>query len=331
MIIRAILLFLLGTSLAFAQKGIPAKVVFAVRNDEGQPVTNATVEGCFTDLSPSGGRDRFAGRTDTNGLYRAEGVAFPGVYARFTCADYYSTVTERNRDLIRRPDGRGYEIPARWDVEIPVLLKRIRKPIPMYTREVENPYIAAFEAVGKYRLAATSRYDIAQGEFLPPHGRGTVADLTYTWKMAIYKTNRIGRALDRDMLCEIRMTNGLDGICRGIPDGGKGQNRNEGSACISAYEAPADGYTNVIAFHRNVRGTKAESNDDQHYLYYFRIRTQTNEMGQVTNALYGKIYGQINGNFTYYLNPTPNDRNMEFDPEKNLFKNLFSLEEVREP
>jgi len=31
------------------------------------------------------------------------------------------------------------------------------------------------------------------------------------------------------------------------------------------------------------------------------------------------------------MNPTPNDRNVEFDPKKNLFTNLSSLEQVREP
>jgi len=35
--------------------------------------------------------------------------------------------------------------------------------------------------------------------------------------------------------------------------------------------------------------------------------------------------------FKYFLNPTPNDRNVEFDPKQNLFKNLSSLEEVSDP
>ncbi len=35
--------------------------------------------------------------------------------------------------------------------------------------------------------------------------------------------------------------------------------------------------------------------------------------------------------FSYYLNPTPNDRNLEFDPEQNLFKKLTILEEVWDP
>ena len=128
------------------------------------------------------------------------------------------------------------------------------------------------------------------------------------------------------------MTNVMDGICKGKPDGVVG---GEGSAFISNYKAPLGGYTNAISFYRNVRGKErnaiAESNDDKHYLYYFRIRTQTNELGQVTNALYGKIYGQINGCFTYFLNPTPNDRNVEFDPKRNLFMNLKSMEHVGVP
>ena len=76
--------------------------------------------------------------------------------------------------------------------------------------------------------------------------------------------------------------------------------------------------------------------------YFFRIRTEVNEDGEVDYALYGKIYGDIEfggagqeGSYlkvnAYYLNPTPNDLNLEFDPEKNLFTNLPSDEEVREP
>jgi hypothetical protein len=35
--------------------------------------------------------------------------------------------------------------------------------------------------------------------------------------------------------------------------------------------------------------------------------------------------------FTYYLNPTPNDRNIEFDPKQNLIHNLKSFERVTAP
>jgi hypothetical protein len=48
----------------------------------------------------------------------------------------------------------------------------------------------------------------------------------------------------------------------------------------------------------------------------------------VTMPSIGKIQGILsfdyekNISFTYYLNPTPNDRNMEFDPSRNLFGRL---------
>ncbi len=35
--------------------------------------------------------------------------------------------------------------------------------------------------------------------------------------------------------------------------------------------------------------------------------------------------------FTYYLNPSPNDRNLEFDPKRNLFTNLGEFVTVSEP
>ena len=51
--------------------------------------------------------------------------------------------------------------------------------------------------------------------------------------------------------------------------------------------------------------------------YFFRVRTVLDEHGNVKSALYGKIYGDFM-QFTYYLNPTPNDHNIEFDPPRNL-------------
>lgn len=67
---------------------------------------------------------------------------------------------------------------------------------------------------------------------------------------------------------------------------------------------------------------------DEDLNYFFRVRTKRNEKGEIVSALYGKIYGPIefriftNGmdaQFTYYLNPTPNDRNTEFEAKRNLF------------
>ncbi len=65
----------------------------------------------------------------------------------------------------------------------------------------------------------------------------------------------------------------------------------------------------------------------------------TDGEGNLKQANYGKICGPIDFgvtrenetflNFTYYFNPTPNDRNLEYAPGKNLLKGLSSLEKIR--
>ena len=59
-----------------------------------------------------------------------------------------------------------------------------------------------------------------------------------------------------------------------------------------------------------------------------RIRTELDDEGNIKNAHYGKIYGDfrlcesrekvVDIDFLYYLNPTPNDRNLEWDRKHNL-------------
>ena len=63
--------------------------------------------------------------------------------------------------------------------------------------------------------------------------------------------------------------------------------------------------------------------------HVFRIRSKFDEHGNLKEAYYGKVYGdfQLRGtwkdgydgvSFLYYLNPTPNDRNLEWDTKNNL-------------
>jgi hypothetical protein len=69
---------------------------------------------------------------------------------------------------------------------------------------------------------------------------------------------------------------------------------------------------------------------DQKRNYFFRIRTVLDEEGNVKSACYGKIYGDFM-DFRYYLNPTPNSRNVEFDPKRNLLQGLKPDEQVDKP
>ena len=83
---------------------------------------------------------------------------------------------------------------------------------------------------------------------------------------------------------------------------------------------------------------------DQSRCFSFRIRVKRNLQGEIESAIYGKIYGdarflyrgddyaadrwsrKVDGlSFLYYLNPTPNDRNLEWDRKNNLCPNPENL------
>jgi hypothetical protein len=101
--------------------------------------------------------------------------------------------------------------------------------------------------------------------------------------------------------------------------------------------APIDGYKKHInSFTSGLkRGAKNSANKNRHYI--FRIRSEE-EGGRLKRAMYGKILSDVDvlsvrGSklpaiyFKYYLNPDYT-RNLEFDPEQNVFKNLPDREQV---
>ena len=112
--------------------------------------------------------------------------------------------------------------------------------------------------------------------------------------------------------------------------------------------APEEGYNgsarNIYFVNHDPRsGQKQEKNFDvwkRDQGYFFRVRTVKQE-GQIVSARYGKITGDIGIDprdsktcmimFTYYFNPTPHDRNLEWDTKKNLFGGLTDMETPREP
>ena len=74
---------------------------------------------------------------------------------------------------------------------------------------------------------------------------------------------------------------------------------------------------------------------DKRRNFAFGIKPHRDENGKITSAYYGKIYGNINfkklfgvdvesaatTSFLCRLNPTPNDRNLEWDMKNNLCLN----------
>jgi hypothetical protein len=71
--------------------------------------------------------------------------------------------------------------------------------------------------------------------------------------------------------------------------------------------------------------------------YFLRTRVQLDADGDIISANYAKIYDEIRFDarglvsFWYYYNPTPNDRNLEFDPARNLFPQSMKGANVANP
>jgi len=282
--------------------------VLVVRDDEGEPVSDAAIKGY--------GGGAIAGRTREDGscvLWR--GIRRQGHY-NVTKTGYYSSngSVQYNNDDIAAMAAIARTPPKTMFIN--VTLRRIKNPIPMYVKRVNLGMPAMEQQVG---------YDLMVGDWVGPYGKGVISD--FVFKAELNNVVPVGSKHpdEFDYQLTISFSNEKDGLQKMV--------RTASSRLGSEHEAPADNYLAEWVQTRNRRkGKPEETNIDfkSEYGYYCRVRTKLDEEGKIIETMYGKIYGDFLA-FTYYLNPTPNDRNVEFDPKKNLFKNLSSLEEVSAP
>jgi hypothetical protein len=200
---------------------------------------------------------------------------------------------------------------AKWNPTVVMALKKVGKPIPMFAKSV-NLGMPAFDTrVG---------FDLMVGDWIAPFGKGATTDMIF---MGHFDKRADGES---DYTLTVSFPNPGDGVEQfSVPDAEKG------SDLRSPHEAPSDGYQpQWVQTDNRKPGKPVETSRDENRNYFLRVHTVLDEKGNVKSALYGKIYGDFM-QFRYYLNPTPNDRNIEFDPKHNLLKGLKSFEKVREP
>ena len=173
-------------------------------------------------------------------------------------------------------------------------------------------------------------FDLMLSEPLPPLGNGKQADFLFMLQ------GKYDEKSVYEMSLRIRFPNPHDGIVEFMTlerDGMREPNMY-GSELLSDYQAPEGGYiSEVLRTTKKSIGEKtAFRDDDFRRNYYFRVRSEVDESGRITKANYGKIYGDFhffaaNKDWGYlatlalvttYYNPNNNDRNVEFDPKRNL-------------
>jgi len=333
MTLRTSLVVLLAVAgicrVANAQK---ASVTVHVTDEDGQAISNALVSAGFaTMIKPgwgwgSGRPNTVKGYTDTNGMCSLIGDGNGGeVGIAVMKAGYYGS--GGFNIIFTNTTGIVLKKWQPWNPTIEVVLKRIGQPVPMYARRVcclKIPVIG--EAVG---------FDLIRSDWVAPYGRGEICDFLFTWvaKPERTVTTRYGEQRLFDLNLSVSFSNEGDGIIPLPPI-----RRHEGSALRLDRQVPLTGYqSNVVKRIYNAENQPPQSNISGDQNYFFRVRTKRDGEGKVASALYGKIYGDFQFDagwritFTYYVNPTPNDRNVEFDPRQNLFKDLSPEEEVTDP
>jgi hypothetical protein len=194
-------------------------------------------------------------------------------------------------------------------------------------------------------------FDFEINDWLNPYGNGKVADIFFNYKnelkgylsegknleraLEISKTiaRRSGKPFSQD---EFNYSAGKwDGVLEISFPGDKEGVYEEAERFLPYSElklphlAPESGYKPT---HRYEASTYKGRPPERQVGLFLRTRVKLDADGKVIAANYAKIYGDIyfdargEVKFGYYYNPTPNDRNLEFDRSRNLLK-LPSMQE----
>lgn len=274
--------------------GGEAKITLRVLDDEQKPVENAMVKAGF--YYPSGNQGVISDSTGTNGFCALEGMCQVDMWFQVTKGGYYRTDGRYVFGMVDPPVIKNHWQP--WNPTNTVVLKPIKNPVSMYAARV-NLGIPEYEK--------PLGFDLEKGDWVSPYGKGAKSDFIF------YAELDQRDQLDFDYKLTVMFPNEKDGIQP------LGETSKDGSVFQSDYMAPESGYLSTWKqFRKRKPETAEESNRNKNRIYYFRVGTVLDENGNIISAQYGKIYGDFL-QFTYYLNQTPNDRNIEFDPDQNLF------------
>jgi hypothetical protein len=284
-----------------------AKVTVKVIDEVGKPVEAAQVNIRF-----QGGtlqKDAVIGVTNREGVFSASGSSTDGVVGGVVRKEgYYKSVL--HYDFHRNVLGMWQP----WDKEMKVVLRPIINPVPMYARDrwLQIPYLD--KKIG---------FDLIKFDWVIPYGQGTQSDLIFL------VTRRFNNMNDFVATLTITFSNKYDGI-QGISVD-RGGDFNIGSEFLLPRYAPESGYQQTFEKIRSTRSKDYYALKEKHQNYFFRVRSEVDENGNLKRAMYGKITEEISidprGNKTgethlrFYLNPDYT-RNLEYDPDRNLFSPL---------
>jgi hypothetical protein len=300
-----------------------AKVTAKIVDETGAPVVGANVRFVFSGAMDDNAIVKVEGPTDTQGEFTGEGHCRREIGTSVTKEGYYA-------GTVNIPMFKEYK-EGKWQPWNPIaetILRPTGKRVALYAKKVQ---------VNIPILGQPCGYDLETGDWVAPYGKGMKKDLIFT-----IRNKEVRDAGNFDAQGELTFKQPLDGLQEtSIPDIGKN------SIFRWERQAPENGYQPKFqlqntwweSLHQKpIRSFKFGGKEWEGY--FFRVRTVEQD-GKIVSAHYGKIRGGIEIEpretptctiiFTYYFNPTPNDRNLEWDAKRNLFGGLSWEESPREP
>lgn len=304
-----------------------ARVTLLVVNQDGMPVTDTKIRAGF-----EMGREGISVTPNRDGIISLESpVIGDAVFFNEMRSNSVRTPTQKDKyykTLLRYT----YGSPSKnacdgkwqpWNPTIEMVLKERVNPIPMY-------------ATGEqYRIKLPRQnewfgFDLMCCDLLPPNGNGKRIDimLRHKWEKREGDNNVVS-------ILQLRFPEEYAGLywfeCQ--------RNNIRAGTLRSPYHAKVnEDYTlkEVDLPFIGPRGYRSLTTPDiwGDKGIVFRTRTRVDESGNLLAAFYGKLYAPEGENvyrdsagnsivqLHYYLNPTENDTNLEFDPKRNLLKNV---------
>ena len=297
--------------------------------DTGEPLEGVEIKACFESRGQAWGNAgpvEKTSRTDKNGRCSLTAMAsggsvcveaHPEGYYRFERTVFFTNVTWSTPPCL---------LP--WNPVRDLRLNRKGTPVPMFAKHLAWCRIPALEL--------PCGYDLEAGDWVAPHGKGVTADLLFTMHREEVKGEKVyGGWLD---------PHSYEGVVFQMDVEFPG----EGNGVIPVLlpedtfrhflrTAPESGYEPRLT-RKEYYGCPPDDDAEErgwmsnrNRCFYLRIRTRLDKDGNVVSAHYGKIYRDFEvipsvgkqglfGDFSYYFNPVPNDRNIEFG--QNLFDDL---------
>lgn len=305
-------------------------VAVRVVDDQGSAVPAARSTISFVMLR-EGADVSYSGITGSDGVFRASGRAEHSVYVETTREGYYQA--------------RLYRLPSDRDLALDVVIPRILDPVPLYAWD--SRIGRAIPAVHFPVQNEWLGYDFEAGDWVQPHGKGKIADILFKfrnefrgWKHSerdMEKNRRVNRGISEE---EIRNVYGkwdaeLDIAFAGAKEGLFEETRFLSYSRLKMpHAAPLEGYVPTWRYTANSYSPRTAR---EHVGFFLRTRVKLDDHGRILSANYAKVMGDFQLDprgrlmFAYYFNPVPNERNLEFDPKRNLFPPDFPGSNVSDP